>query len=202
MAAKSTTLLITLLLQAIDTCRAGDPVDVTDFGKVRYHTFTEQETAQARQGLDEYAKSSGLDPLRDDRNDETRIWVTWANFDVHTIGYSTIGYIIGGTTVRTCRITYPRKHRSPFHGTCKIDRRLSIRVTNLPAMSALAALSGNSLGCGVMDGAWVEIDGIYAARRFQLDANNPDSCTDSGSKLVAEFLSELGGNKAIASTTP
>jgi hypothetical protein len=55
----------------------------------------------------------------------------------------------------------------------------------------IAALSGIQFDCGVLDGYWVEIEGVSNGNYFALEAGNPDSCLDDGSKLIAKVLAEF-----------
>jgi glucan phosphorylase len=57
-------------------------------------------------------------------------------------------------------------------------------------------LSGRELNCGVIDGAWLEIDGVYNGHPFALGSSNPDQWTDDGSKVVAQVMALAVGLSA------
>jgi hypothetical protein len=175
----------------MDAAQAGDPVHVTDLSHPDSQLPNSAELAARYKEVDEYAIQSKLPILKDGDPDEIRFWVTWANFDVRTIGYDTEGYVISSRMYSVCRITYPPKTRSPFVGTCK-PKAMSSAINGIwQDVAGLAKLSGQSLNCGGIDGAWIEIDGVFAGQRFIVAADNPHSCEDEGSKLVSRILDSV-----------
>jgi hypothetical protein len=155
------------------------------------HTRNAEQNAEARRQLNDYARASKLVTLREGDSDQVRIWVTWANFRVNTIGYETVGYVFSGNGAWTCRIKYPRSKPTPFTGSCAPLKRKSVHAPSASEMEALANLSGRELDCGVMDGAWMEIDGVYKGHQFALGSSNPDQCGDDGSKVVAQLMAHV-----------
>jgi hypothetical protein len=155
------------------------------------YTRTAERNAEARRELDQYSRASRLPLLKEGNADEIRIWATWANFRANAIGYETVGYVFFGNGARSCRIKYPRHRRTPFTGICA---RLKAKATQPPSASeieALAKLSGLELNCDVVDGYWLEIDGVYKGHLFALGSSNPDKCLDEGSKVVAEIMAHV-----------
>lgn len=152
---------------------------------------TAEQNAEARGKLDDYARASKLAVLKDGNADQVRIWVTWGNFKVNTIGYETVGYVFSENGALSCRIKYPRTEPTPFTGSCVRLKRKGVQAPSIAEIEALANLSGLELNCGVLDGAWMEIDGVYKGRRFGLGSSNPDSCLDDGSKVVAGIMAHI-----------
>ena len=178
------------------SCNARDVIYIRDWSRERANNLMgSKEIVETRNSLDQYAKASELNNLRDGDKDELRFWITSVNFDVNTIGYDTVGYIFSKSSVRICRIKYPRRTRIPFKGSCKTDEPTNESASVLSRIKELEKYEYRSLGCEVMDGAWMQIDGVSEGRRFVLRANNPDSCTDEGSKIVADVLSAI--DKAV-----
>jgi hypothetical protein len=150
-----------------------------------------EQNSDARRKLNEYALASKLAVLKEGDPDQVRIWVTWANFRVHTIGYETKGYVFSDKGAWICRINYLRSKPTPFSGSCTPEKHRKIQVPSTIEIETLAKLSGRELDCGVLDGAWLEIDGVYNGHPFALGASNPDECTDDGSKLVAQIMAHV-----------
>ncbi len=174
-----------------DAGEASEPIYVLNPSQLFSRTYSAADLAAKRKDLDDYAIRSKLPVLKEGGSDEIRFWVTWANFEVGTIGYDTEGYVISDRGVSVCRITYPPEQRTPFVGSCKhITKSLDVKSI-LGNLRDLAKFSGQSLNCGVIDGEWVEIDGVSAGQRFTIDAGNPDECHDDGSKLVANVLARV-----------
>jgi hypothetical protein len=155
------------------------------------YSRTSERSAEARRELEQYSRASKLAVLKEGDADEVRIWVTWANFPANTIGYETVGYMFLANNARSCRIKYPRDRRTPFTGSCA---RLKAKAVESPAVSeieALAKLSGLELSCEVVDGYWLEIDGVYTGHQFALGSSNPDKCLDEDSKVVAKIMAHV-----------
>jgi hypothetical protein len=155
------------------------------------YTRTAERNAESRRELDQYSRASKLALLKQGDPEQVRIWVTSANFGANTIGYETVGYVFSGNSAQSCRIKYPRDRRTPFTGSCA---RLKAKAAQPPSASeieALAKLSGLELNCDVVDGYWLEIDGVYGGHRFALGSSNPDKCDDEGSKVVAQIVAHV-----------
>lgn len=155
-------------------------------------TRNAEQNAEARRKLNEYAHASKLVVLKEGDPDQVRIWITWANFRADTIGYETKGYVFSDRSAWICRIKYPRSKPTPFTGSCAPEKHRKVQVPSATEIEALANLSGRELDCGVMDGAWLEIDGVYNGHPFALGSSNPDQCTDDGSKVVAQVMAHVG----------
>ena len=154
-------------------------------------SYSAEELVEVRASLDAYAAKSKLEVLREGGPDEIRFWISWATFDPDTIGYDTEGYVISNQGSWLCHVTYPRKEHSPASGSCKPNARSSNAKTILSRLGSLSKLSGKSLGCGVMDGEWMSVDGVFAGKRFTFSSGNPGSCSDEGSKLIAKALKDV-----------
>jgi hypothetical protein len=154
-------------------------------------TRNAEQNAEARRKLNEYARASKLVVLKEGDPDQVRIWITWANFRADSIGYETKGYVFSEKSTQICRIKYPRSKPTPFTGSCAPEKHRTIKVPSATEIEALANLSGRELNCGVMDGAWLEIDGVYDGHPFALGSSNPDQCTDDGSKVVAQIMAHV-----------
>jgi hypothetical protein len=154
-------------------------------------TRNAEQNAEARRKLNEYARASKLVVLKEGDPDQVRIWITWANFRVDSIGYETKGYVFSEKSTQICRIKYPRFKPTPFTGSCVPEKHRTIKAPSATEIEALANLSGRELNCGVMDGAWLEIDGVYDGHPFALGSSNPDQCTDDGSKVVAQIMAHV-----------
>jgi hypothetical protein len=178
-------------MSLMDAGRATEPLYVTNLSHQDSRLFSSEELAANYKKLDEYAVQSKLPVLKEGDPDEIRFWVTWANFDVRTIGYNTEGYVISNRGYSVCHIKYPHKQRTPFVGSCKRKTKSAAMNGIWGDVRELAKLSGQSLDCGVLDGEWIEIDGVFAGQRFIIAAGNPDSCEDDGSKLVSKVLGSI-----------
>jgi hypothetical protein len=154
-------------------------------------TRNAERSAEARRKLNEYAQASKLAALKEGDLDQVRIWVTWANFRADTIGYETKGYVFSENGSWICRIKYLRDKPNPFTGSCVPEKHRKMQVPSAAEIEALSSLSGRELGCGVMDGAWFEIDGVHHGHLFALGSSNPDQCSDDGSKVVAQIIAHV-----------
>ena len=181
-------LVFLVLMCPIGAGLTGEPVLVTDLSHRNSRLFGSEELATNKRELDEYATQSKLPVLRDGAPDEIRFWVSWANFDIRTIGYDTVGYVISDHDDFVCRIKYPHKQRAPFVGSCRRNTKSTAFDAIRADVRDLAKFSGQSLDCGFLDGEWIGIDGVIAGQRFIIAASNPGSCEDDGSKLVAKLL--------------
>ena len=153
--------------------------------------YTAVELTEFRAQLDTYAAKSRLVALKAGGPDEIRFWVSWANFDPDTIGYDTEGYVTSNQGSWICRITYLRREHTPTSGSCKPSTRSADRKALLSNLGELSKLSGKSLDCGVVDGEWMSVDGLYAGQRFTFSSSNPDACQGEASKLVARLLKDV-----------
>src|SRR5690349_22068838 len=79
-------LIVSLALVATAAfAQTPDPVYITDLRPQTQAGKLSPATLQdARDEADLYAKVSGLQPLREGRDDEVRFWLTWATFDPST----------------------------------------------------------------------------------------------------------------------
>ncbi|HMN45856.1 MAG TPA: hypothetical protein PKE27_14860 [Povalibacter sp.] len=186
------------LLPAIPICVllshaawAGEIVYVEDIsGRDSVSTYSAAELAEKRAQVDAYATKSMLAVFREGGPDEIRFWISWANFDPGTIGYETKGYVISNQGLWVCRIAYRQNEHSPVGGSCKASSSKNTK-TILAELGSLSKLSGKSLSCGVMDGEWMSVDGVFAGQRFTFSSSNPDMCPGKGSKLVAKVLRDV-----------
>jgi hypothetical protein len=154
-------------------------------------THDPEMNAEARRKLSEYAHASKLVVLKEGDPDQVRIWITWANFLADTIGYETKGYVFSDRSAWVCHIKYPRSEPAPFTGSCAPEKHRKVQVPSATEIEALAKLSGSKLDCGVMDGAWLEIEGVYNGHPFALESSNPDQCTDYGSRVIAQVMAHV-----------
>lgn len=182
--------------------KASEPIYVLSPSQLFSRPYSAADMAAKRKDLDEYAIRSKLEVLKEGDRDEIRFWVTWANFEVGTIGYDTEGYLISDRGSSVCRITYPPKQRLPFVGSCKPNMKSPDVRTLVRDLRDLATFSGQSISCGVVDGEWVEIDGVYAGQRFTIDAGNPDACHDAGSALVTKVLARVRSGRSAQPSAP
>jgi hypothetical protein len=154
-------------------------------------TRNAEQNAEARRKSNEFAHASRLAVLKEGDPDQVRFWVTWANFRANTIGYETTGYVFSDGSAWICRIKYPRSKPTSFTGNCAPETHRKVQVPSATEIEALANLSGRELECGVMDGAWLEIDGVYNGHPFALGSSNPDQCNDDGSRVVAQVMAHV-----------
>jgi hypothetical protein len=184
--------VLTFALLHSNACQAGDIVYVEDlFGRDYVRAHSAVELSEKRVQLDEYATKSKLAVLREGGSDEIRFWISWANFDPDTIGYDTEGYVVSNQGFWICRVAYARKEHSPTGGTCKLSAKSTDVKAIFSNLEKLSKLSGRSLDCGVMDGEWMSVDGVFAGQRFTFSSSNPDTCPGEGSKLVAKVLANV-----------
>jgi hypothetical protein len=184
--------VISFLFFLSDACQAGDIVYVDDlFGRDHVRRYSAAELTEERARLDEYATKSKLTVLKEGGPDEIRFWISWANFSPGTIGYDTEGYVISNRGFSVCLLAYPPNKHSPVVGTCERGAKSTDVKAILSNLNELSKLSGMSLSCGITDGEWVSIDGVFAGQRFTLFSGNPDSCPGEGSKLVAKVLANV-----------
>jgi hypothetical protein len=181
------------LLGGIGVVQATDPVYVLDINKQNAKGMTLSQSDSLQTNLDTYAKSARLPVLRGGTGGELRLWVTVATFNARTEGIETMGYVYSGDHSSVCRIKGPvaKTGHAGQQRVCRLDRHASRGGDIGNEIKSIAALSGMQFDCGVLDGYWVEIDGISNGNHFALEAGNPDSCSDDGSKLIAKVLANF-----------
>jgi hypothetical protein len=181
-------IVVFMLLWAASGAFAEELLYVQPLGE---YSRTAERSAEARRELDQYSRASTLALLKEGDADEVRIWITWANFRANTIGYETVGYVFSGNSARSCRIKYPSDRRTPFTGSCARLKARAVQPPSASEIEALAKLSGLELTCEVVDGYWLEIDGVYQGHQYALGSSNPDKCLDEGSKVVAQIMGHV-----------
>jgi hypothetical protein len=181
---------IELVLWAVAAvARAADPVYVQDPTRAPDRSISQTERVETFAKMDAYARAGHLPVLRDGDPDELRLWITVALFDKGTDRYIFSADHASKCVVKGNVVSGPPS--SSYRGHCKSDRRLFSHHKPLSELSALAELDGRSLACGVLDGYWIEIEGVSGGHRFALYSDNPSECSDDGSKLVAKLSSNL-----------
>jgi hypothetical protein len=149
--------------------------------------------SDTRKELDALNAVAHLKLLSEDGPDEVRVWVTWANFNVKTVGYDTEGTILTAKAAKRCRIAYKRDSDGPVGARCRSLNVSSHRKAALKGVGSLSAVFGKSISCQIYDGAWMTVEGVYLGKVFVFDAGNPDSCEGPEAKAVAEWLGLLAG---------
>lgn len=165
------------------------PIVVVDIQRPLYRPLlmSEGDLRYVRDKADELAAASKLAKLTDDSANEVRIWQTWATFGPSP-GYDTIGYIITASGISRCKIDYPSGGQPPFAGTCAMVRGESLGFDVARFLEPLLPYANTSMGCGVYDGVWYDLDIVHDAKRFVLTASNPDECRDGGSAAVLALI--------------
>jgi hypothetical protein len=179
---------IGLVLWAVcGLAKAADPIYVQDPSRAPDHSVSQAEWVEPFARMDAYARAGHLSLLRDGDPDELRLWITDA-----LSGKGTDGYIFSANQASKCVVKGNVVGAlSSYRGHCKSDRALFSHHKPLSELSALAELDGRLLGCGILDGYGIEIEGVSGGQRFALYSDNPSECSDDGSKLVAKLSSNL-----------
>lgn len=151
--------------------------------------FTQAQYIEYQTELDGYSRSAGLAELKDGQPDQLRMWITGAIILPEPDDVD--GYVVTKGQTSICRAKSPISETSDSiqRRDCTPDHRLSRQGVVYLQIRNLADLSGWQLGCGVQDGEWYSIDGIFHGRRFSLYSSNATSCLDGGSRLVRKLLS-------------
>jgi hypothetical protein len=138
------------------------------------------------QTLDAYARAAHLQPLRDGRQDELRIWAR------DSMSGAIEGYLVSRSNAIKCHAASAYED-----GVVSIDavrcRRFHDAEGVLRSLDDLAPLDGKEWDCEVEDGVEVLVEGVRDGTRFVLEVSNPGFCTDPDSRAVANLLHELGG---------
>ena len=172
------------LLFSATLALAGDPVYVSIFSQ--NPVPMQERLADA----DRYALTSRLAVLRNGARDEVRFWVTAATF-MPPNGIETVGYVVTENSSRVCHVGYSGKSTVPKNGRCRAYSPHESRKRIVADLSRLSEFTSVSVDCGVLDGAWVLIDGVSNGKRFAIWANNPQSCGGDEAHLVSELLREV-----------
>ena len=182
------------LLAFVGRSNADEPVYVQLLNKnaTVVHTLTDPQYIELQQSLDVLATSARLGAIRDGDKEEIRVWMSVATFDPSTEGVATVGLVAANDSVLVCKVrghVAPKGHAGQRR-YCKIAAHGNYQEVQA-MIGDLAKLRAQDISCGVLDGYWLDVDGVYAGRRFSFSASNPDSCSDESSKLVVRLLSHL-----------
>lgn len=150
-------------------------------------SFPVQGSRSTVDWLDAFARASRLKPLTGTEGSILRVWAQ------NVMTGDTWGYVVTSKTLLLCRTTYDFTSFSVHPAKCRSKPISNQQASSLMLLPDLAKLDGSSLSCGVMDGGEVLLEGVTSGKRFSLVADNPDSCRDKGSKLVAKALGLLQG---------
>ena len=188
-------LLVSCLLLALGgPSHANEPVYVQllDKNATVVHTLTDSEYVELQKSLDVFSSSAGLGAIHDGDKEEIRVWMSVATFDPTTEGVETVGLVAANNSVLVCRVRGPvaSKGHAGQRRYCKVNSKGNYEEVHA-MIGDLANLRARDISCGVLDGYWVDIDGVYDGRRFSFSASNPDYCSDNSSKLVVRLLSYL-----------
>jgi len=143
--------------------------------------------------LGAYSRAVKLPPLDPAKGNQVRAW-----FMGYWSGRMPItGYVLSAQGARRCKLSYNNDNGefiviNPGHcsGPRAYPERLEAAMATLPE---LAALDGQTIECGTMDGRGALLEGIYDGKRFRLEAQNVWSCEGESYRNVAAMLDSISG---------
>jgi hypothetical protein len=134
--------------------------------------------------LDAYSRAANLQPLKEDGDDELRVW---------TFGYMSReveGYAISRHDSLKCQTRYVYDDGVTTIAPTQC-RRWHRSGSALRKLDALAAMNGKEWDCPLEDGGGAYVEGLRGGKRFAFRVTNPWACKDSDSKLVLDLLDAL-----------
>jgi hypothetical protein len=155
--------------------------------------LTQADIERERLEMRRFAAATGLPPIS---RDEVRIVISWADFGQTEVGVSMRAYVVRPNSVRECELKYGATLEAPLSGRCRPPKARRHSAAGA-GTATLARWDGRALNCGWIDGAWMTIEGDHDGAHFVLTANNPEMCSDEGSKAVIRYVSELDRRSGV-----
>lgn len=140
--------------------------------------------APLAQRLAAYAQAAKLPPLGS-HGPEIRVWVD------DLMEERLDGFIITRAGIARCKTRYQNIRGSIYmvkSTRCKPMRERRAGLRALALLKNLSVFNGKELDCGWQDGDVDYVEGGRSARTFAFEANNPEQCSDTGSRLATKLL--------------